>query len=112
MDIKYLDKFYKTYETLDKIEDEIFLTKSILEKKLEKIQDRIFSYELKDNLTDRQEEILNDIQLESDELEEEIGKITEFLDHIDDALDLIDFDTYLINKRIEKLKKQVERYKK
>ncbi len=108
----YLEKFYKAYEVLDKIEDEISSTKDILEKKLEKIQDRIFNYELKLELTEKQEQILNDIQLEADELEEEIDKITEFLEHIDEALDLIDFDTNLTNKRIVKLRKQVERYKK
>lgn len=58
MDIKHLDKFYKTYETLDKIEDEVVLIKDALEKKLEKIQDRIDIYEFKDTLTDNQEQIL------------------------------------------------------
>lgn len=111
MDKKYLKKFIEIFEALNKVEDDITFINESLEKNLYTIQERISKYELKDSLSDRQEEILFELQEEEFELQDDIDKTTELLEHINDALDLIDFDTNLTNQRVEKLTKQLDKLK-
>lgn len=111
MDEKHLSIYRNAFIALDKIEDELIPIKEILEKKYSTIQKRIDNYEMKDSLTERQEELIETLQFEADELEDIIENMTEFLDHISDALCLNNFDLDFIKKRSSKLTKQLEKLK-
>lgn len=108
---KIIKFFNSAFIVLDKIEDELIPIKETLEKKHSSIQKRIDNYEMKNSLTERQEELIETLQFEADELEDIIENMTEFLDHISDALSLNNFDLDFIKNRSLKLTKQLEKLK-
>lgn len=79
--------------------------KESLEENLVSIQTRIDTYDMKDTLTDRQEETYDNLDAQVYDVEEEVEIATDFLEHIDEAISLISFDLDQLKQRTAKLTK-------
>jgi chromosome segregation ATPase len=107
MEEKYNQKFNDIYENLNESFKEITNIKATLETKRNKGQIKIDKYESKSSLTERQEEILDDLYSSSDDLENEIEQLDEFIEHIGEAMGLICFDIESLEKYNDFLKNQI-----
>lgn len=66
---------------------------------------------MKDTLTDRQEEIYDNLDAQVYDVEEEFEIVTDFLEHIDEAISLISFDLDQLKQRTAKFTKIYEKAK-
>jgi chromosome segregation ATPase len=107
MEQSLVEKLESIYYELSKIEDIIIDIKAPIDNKVETLQKQVNNLSLKLNLTEMQEEKLEQLEDEVMEMEELRDKFETILDNMQNTIMEFDFSMEILNHNLEKLKKRI-----
>lgn len=107
MEQSLVEKLESIYYELSKIEDIIIDIKAPIDNKVETLQKQVNNLSLKLNLTEMQEEKLEQLEDEVMEMEELRDKFETILENMQNTIMEFDFSMEILNHNLEKLKKRI-----